>query len=96
MRVEAEIKEVSALHQGKNYMNGKAWKAMMVLLAWEDEEGANQAWTAMFNDVMDGFVQSGLSVGDKCCAGMYLSARSFRTGYHKTDISLTFIRRTTV
>ena len=93
MRVEAEIKEVGAPYQGTARVTGKAWKSMQLLLEWEDEDGSSQAWVALFNEVMEDFVRKGLQAGDCCVANLQFSSRSYRTGYHKTDICVNFNKR---
>lgn len=93
MRIEAVIKQVGELHEGKSKVTGKDWKAVQLLLEWEGEEEPNRAWATMFNEVVEAFAQTGLCIGDSCVAILYFSARTFRTGYHKTDICVNLIRR---
>ncbi len=93
MRIEAVIKQVGELHEGKSKVTGKDWKAVQLLLEWEGEEGPNRLWATMFNEVVEDFVRKGLQAGDCCVANLQFSSRSYRTGYHKTDICVNLIRR---
>ena len=93
MKIEAVIRQVGELHEGKSKATGKEWKAVQILLEWEGEEEPNRAWATMFNEVVEVFMQAGLCIGDSCMATLSFSARTFRTGYHKTDICVNLIRR---
>ena len=47
MRIEAVIRQVGELHEGKSKATGKEWKAVQILLEWEGEEEPNRAWATM-------------------------------------------------
>lgn len=97
MRVEAEIKQVGEPYEGHSKTTGKAWKAITLLLEWKEGEDTNRAWATMFNDVVEWFEQTELQVGEWCVANLLFSTRSYRTGYHKTEVNINDItRRTTV
>lgn len=93
MRIEAVIKQIGELHEGSSKLTGKEWKAAQILLEWEDGEVTNRVWAMMFNEVLDEFQQVGMHVGDGCVVTFSFSARSYRTGYHKTEVNIISISK---
>ena len=87
------VKLIGEKAKGTSYNTGNEWRLKPVLLEWEDLEGTNRVWAHLFNEKMDEFDRLGIQQGDVCEVSLQFTARSYRTGYNKTEVEVLSIKK---
>ena len=88
MQVTATVKIMGEEASGISAQTGNPWKSRMILLEWNDTEGTNRIWCALFNAKLEAFCQSGIGVGDTVLVSVRFTARTYRTGFFRTEAEI--------
>lgn len=93
MEKEMIVKIVGESSEGISQRTGDSWKNRTLLLEWNEGGVTNRIWAALFNEVLDQFERQNIKPGDACWVNVVFSARTYRTGFCRTEASITAIEK---
>ena len=93
MKTEMIVKLVGEMAEGVSQRTGDKWKSRALLLEWTDNEGTHRIWASAFNIVLSQFEQQNIVAGDVCHVSVGFSARSYRTGFCRTEATIQSIEK---
>ena len=88
MKIEAKIKIIDEEKTGTSQMTGNEWRSRMLMLEWDDMEGAQRIWAALFDERLDDLEKQGIAQGDSCQVDIVFTPRTYRSTYHKTELEI--------
>lgn len=93
MEKEMIVKIVGECSEGVSQRTGDSWKNRTLLLEWNEGGVANRIWAAIFNEALDRFERQDIKPGDACWVDVVFSARTYRTGFCRTEVRITAIEK---